>query len=84
MTEQEKERRKAIWDSMAEKERLAVENERKEIIQWWIDEEKKLREKIIEEGRYIGGLDGDYPEIVALAKEANQKLSDQLKKVFKV
>lgn len=84
MTVQEKERRKAIWDSMAEKERLAAENERKEIMQWWIDEEKKLREKIIEEGRYIGGLDGDYPEIVALAKEANQKLSDQLKKVFKV
>lgn len=84
MTVQEKERRKAIWDSMAEKERLAAENERKEIIQWWIGEEKKLRKKIIEEGRYIGGLDGDYPEIVALAKEANQKLSALLKKVFKV
>lgn len=84
MTEQEKERRKAIWDSMTEKERLAAEAERKEIIQWWIDEEKKLREKIIEEGRYVEGLDGDYPEIVALAKEANKKLSTQIKKLFKV
>lgn len=83
MTEDEKKRRKEIWDSMAEEERLAAEQERKDILKWWSEEEDKAVEKIKAEGRYYSGLDGHYPELIEISKEANRRLEELLKRIFR-
>lgn len=78
----EKKGRKAIWDSMSEEERMKAERERAEIFKWWNDEEDRVIAKRKAEGCFVGGLDGCYPELDEISKEANRRLEELLEKVF--
>lgn len=82
MDNAEKLRRKAVWDKMTNSERQKAEKEKKDIIDWSIREEGKAIEKIKAEGRYKGGLDGDYPELIEISNKTKQKLNDLLNRIF--
>lgn len=82
MTDEERKRRKAIWDNMTEEERQEAENKRMEIFSWCNEESEKAWDKIIAEGRYIGGLDGHYPELIEISKERDRKIAELLEKIF--
>lgn len=82
MDNAEKMRRKAAWDRMTVSERQKVEQEKSDIIKWSIEEERKAVEKIKAEGRYKGGLDGYYPELVEISEKTRQKLNELLQRVF--
>ncbi|MGN0506645.1 MAG: hypothetical protein ACI4FZ_08795 [Lachnospiraceae bacterium] len=82
MTDEERARRKKIWDSMTEEERQTAEQERRKIIDWETEECEKARRKIKEEGRYIGGLDGYYPEYEEISKERNRRYKELLTRLF--
>lgn len=79
MTQEEKNRRKAIWDKMTAEERQEAETRKAEIIEWSIREKDKAIEKIKAEGRWTGGLDGSYPELDEIDKEYRRKLNELLK-----
>lgn len=81
MDNAEKMRRKATWDKMTVSERQKVEQEKSDIIKWSIEEERKAVEKIKAEGRYNGGLDGYYPELVEISEKTKQKLNELLNRV---
>ena len=57
-----------------------AEKELEEIRQWWIEEEKKAIDQLKASGKYRGGLDGHYEELVRISKEANRRIRElQLK-----
>lgn len=72
------ERRKVIWDKMTPEEQQAAEEKKEELIECSVKEEKKIMEKLKQEGRLKGGLDGYYPEIVEHHREYRQRLHDML------
>lgn len=78
MTQDEKNCRRAIWDKMTPEERQEAEARKAEIIEWSIKENEKAIEKIKAEGRWVGGLDGSYPELDEINKEYRRKLNELL------
>lgn len=83
MNRKEQERIFEILRDLSDAEREQVEKERLEIIEWSISEEKKAMEKIKAEGRFRGGLDGKYPELIEISKERNRKYDMLLDKISK-
>lgn len=82
MDDAERIRRKSVWEKMTDSEQQKAEKEKSDIIKWSIGEEERAIEKIKSEGRYQGGLDGCYPELVNISKETTQKINELLKRVF--
>lgn len=82
LTQKEKERRKAIWDTMTPEEQQEAENKKNEIIDWYGEQEKEVYKKLEEEGRLHGGLDGHYPEVVKLNEEYRHRLHNLLVSLF--
>ncbi len=82
MTQEEKNRRKAIWDKMTLEERQEAEARKAEIIDWAVKEEEKAIEKIKAEGRWVGGLDGNDPELREINEEYRRKLKELLVSIF--
>lgn len=82
MDDRERIRRKAIWDKMTASERQKAEQEKSDIIKQSIEDEQKAIEKIKAEGRYKGGLDGNYPELDEISKRTKKRLNDLLKSIF--
>ena len=78
MTQEEK---KAAWDKLTQEEKEEIKERRKEIIQWSIEEEEKAIKKIKAEGRWIGGLDGVYPELQEISKEYKKRLQGLLEEI---
>jgi TRAP-type C4-dicarboxylate transport system substrate-binding protein len=72
--------RKKIWDRLSDEEKNLIEKERQNIIEWSIQEEEMAVKKIKEEGRYIGGLDGDYPELREISSQVKSKMNALMKK----
>lgn len=83
MDDAERIRRKAVWDGMTNLARQETEQEKADIIKWAIDEEGKAVEKLKAEGRYKGGLDGNYPELDEISKKTQKKMNDLLDRIFK-
>lgn len=77
MTQDEK---KQIWESMSKAEQEAANEEYREMIQRQMAEHIMVAEKLKEEGKWIGGLDGKHPEIIALYEKDREELSQLLKK----
>lgn len=82
MTNEDKVKAKEKWASLSEAEKEAANAEWHEIIQWWREEEHKTTEKLKAEGRYLGGLDGYYPERIATTKEAHKKMRELRNRIF--
>lgn len=83
MDNAEKIRRKAVWDGMTDLARREAEKEKADIIKWAIEEEGKAVDKLKSEGKYRGGLDGNYPELYEISKKTQQKMNDLLDRIFK-
>ena len=82
MTDEEKKRRKMIWDSMTDEERQAANRQLKSIFVWCSKETEKAWEKINADGRYLGGLDGYYPEMIEISKERDRKIEKLWNRIF--
>jgi hypothetical protein len=72
-------KRKEIWAKLPEEDKRKLEEGRKRLREWAVEENKRVWGKIVEEGRNKGGLDGDYPELNAITKEYNDRLYNMLK-----
>lgn len=81
---EERARRKAIWDKMTEEERREAEDKREEISRWYAEQEKAVYEKLKQDGKLQGGLDGYYPEVVKLNEEYKQRLKSLLESLFAI
>ena len=54
--------------------------ELEEVMQWCIEETKKVIDQLKASGKYRGGLDGHYEELVYISKERNRRIRElQLK-----
>jgi hypothetical protein len=73
------EQRKEKWDRLSESDKQEIEEKRKGIVEWAVKENEKAWNKIVEEGRNKGGLDGEYPELKAITEETNNRLYELLK-----
>ncbi|MDO4326996.1 MAG: hypothetical protein Q4E24_13350 [bacterium] len=82
MNDSERIRRKKIWEALTDDERKAAEKKRDEIVQWTIEENNKALEKIKKEGRYVGGLDGQYPELKEISEEGKRRMDNFLSRLF--
>lgn len=69
---------KEIYEKMSKPEREQIERERHAILEWSIEEEKKVIENMKKEGRYLEGLDGYYPELTEIYQETKKKIKELL------
>lgn len=73
---------KTIWNSMSEDERKKAEEEfqkrRDKLLQWKVKQTEKVIQKLKDEGRWVGGLDGSCPELDTLNKEYKQRFNGLL------
>lgn len=83
MDDEERTRRRAVWDRMNDLARQEAEKEKADILKWSIEQEEKVIEKLKAEGKYKGGLDGNYPELTEISKKTQQKMNDLLDRIFK-
>ncbi len=72
----------AIWRGMDEEQRKDAEEkfekERDELLQWKVGQTEKVIQKLKDEGRWVGGLDGNCPELDELNKEYKQRFNGLL------
>lgn len=68
-------------DTNEERYKLAYK-EIREVYQWDIKESNKIRDKLKKEGKYIGGLDGHYPEIDAIEAEGKRRIKEIIRKYY--
>lgn len=78
MTQEERDKRKNTWDTLTDKQRREVERKKNEIIQQTIEKEEKAVEKLKEQGKWMGGLDGVYPELEEISSEHKRQLNELL------
>lgn len=57
-----------------------AQKEYREVIQWVLDEEDRVVEKLKAEGRYVGGLDNNSVDFAYIYKERNKKIEEIKKK----
>lgn len=73
---------KTIWNSMTEDERKKAEEEfqkrRDKLLQWKVQQTEKVIQKLKDEGRWVGGLDGSCPELDELNKEYKRRFNGLL------
>lgn len=69
-----------VYEKMSDEDRKRMETERLAILEWSVKEEQKAIENIKKEGRYLGGLDGDYPELTAIYQKTKEKIKGLLEK----
>lgn len=72
--------RKQVWDSMSKEEQHAANKEYRAMLQRQTAEGFQVIEKLKEEGRFQGGLDGSYPEMKALSQKHKKEVAQLLKK----
>lgn len=53
-----------------------AQKEYKEVIQWVLNEEDKVVEKLKTEGRYTGGLDGNSADFAYIYEERNRRIAE--------
>jgi len=53
-----------------------AQKEYKEVVQWVLDEEDKVVEKLKAEGRYVGGLDGNSADFTYIFEERNRRIAE--------
>lgn len=68
---------------ISEEERIRANKELQELCDWETKEIEKVVQKLKDEGRFRGGLDGKYEEIDAIKKERNIRLQELFKKYKK-
>lgn len=68
---------------ISEEERIRANQELQELYDWETEEIKKAVQKLKEEGRFQGGLDGKYEEIDAIREKRNIRLQELFKKYKK-
>lgn len=75
-----KEEARTIWNGMTNIQRKNAEEKfekkRNELLQWKMEQDEKAIKKIKAEGRWIGGLDGEYPELEEISKEYKQRFEE--------
>lgn len=57
-----------------------TKKEYNKVIQWVLNEEDKVVEKLKAEGRYVGGLDGNSIDFAYIYKKRNKKIEEIQKK----
>lgn len=57
-----------------------AQKEYKEVVQWVLNEEDKVIEKLKKEGRYAGGLDGNSIDFAYIYEERNRRITEIRKK----
>lgn len=72
--------RKQVWDSMSKEEQHVANKEYRAMLQRQTAEGFQVIEKLKEEGKFQGGLDGGYPEMKALSQKHKKEVDQLLKK----
>lgn len=62
---------------------LVADQEMLNILEWANKEEQKVIEKLRREGRYKGGLDGEYQKLQDIKEERNRRLKEIQEKYSK-
>jgi hypothetical protein len=68
--------RRERWENLSEEEKTRANKEWRGVFEWAIAEEEKAFEKIKDEGRYLGGLDGYYPEYIEISNTVKERLKE--------
>ena len=70
-----------IWNRLTDDEKREANEKKEQIIQWAIEQEEHIIEKLKSEGRWKSGLDAnsDAPELQEVNKEYKHKLNELLK-----
>lgn len=75
-----KEEAKILWNNMTQEQRKVAEKnfekKRNDLLQWKREQDEKTIKKIKEEGRWLGGLDGSYPELNEIAREYKKRFEE--------
>lgn len=64
-----------------EEKRKKAEQKYKELCQWEKDETKKAIQKLKDENRFLGGLDGKYEELDMIKKERQRRWKEIYKEL---
>lgn len=57
-----------------------AQEEYKKVIQWVLNEEDKVVEKLKTEGRHVGGLDGNSADFAYIYEERNRRIAELKKR----
>ena len=82
LNDAEREKRKNIWDSIPQSEKERLLREKEDIIRKYIQLEAQAVEELQQEGKWMGGLDGDYPELKTLSAQYKKELEDLINRAL--
>jgi len=70
----------AAWERLTDRQKKELEKEVQELFDWERDQCEQLRERLMDEGRWVGGLDSNQKDYAPIIAERNQRFRELQKK----
>lgn len=68
------------WEQLTDKQKESLEKEIQELFAWEREQREQLRKQLMDEGKWIGGLDSNQKDYAPIIAERNRRFSELQKK----